>query len=237
MKIEILSDIHISHSGFGLKPVEDVDLLIVAGDISNGFNLNLFNKFKKRCSAYKEVIYITGNHEYYECDYNWVNKNIKFCFENSNIHFLNNEFVMINGIKFIGSTCWTHIPEHLRYKIQNVMNDYDCIRYMDKLLTCNVTNMFNNIATEYLEKEINENSIVITHHAPSQMSCPDEFKGDYKNVAYCNNYENLILDKKPKFWFHGHIHDNSDYMIGDTRIICNPYGYYKRDFERKIIEI
>ena len=37
---------------------------------------------------------------------------------------------------------------------------------------------------------------------------------------------NLIL-KYPniKLWCHGHIHQSKDYMIGNTRIICNPRGY------------
>ena len=24
---------------------------------------------------------------------------------------------------------------------------------------------------------------------------------------------------------HGHIHSQQDYMIGDTRVVCNPRGY------------
>ena len=38
-----------------------------------------------------------------------------------------------------------------------------------------------------------------------------------------------------KLWIHGHVHNNFDYMIGDTRVICNPRGYemYQENFEFK----
>jgi hypothetical protein len=28
-----------------------------------------------------------------------------------------------------------------------------------------------------------------------------------------------------KLWTHGHTHELFDYMIGDTRVVCNPRGY------------
>jgi len=32
-----------------------------------------------------------------------------------------------------------------------------------------------------------------------------------------------------KLWIHGHTHDSFDYNIGDTRVVCNPVGYYKEN--------
>jgi len=28
-----------------------------------------------------------------------------------------------------------------------------------------------------------------------------------------------------KLWVHGHTHDPYDYVIGETRVVCNPRGY------------
>ena len=28
-----------------------------------------------------------------------------------------------------------------------------------------------------------------------------------------------------KLWIHGHTHGSRDYMLGQTRVICNPRGY------------
>ena len=38
------------------------------------------------------------------------------------------------------------------------------------------------------------------------------------------------MPKPPKLWIHGHMHNRSDYMIGDTRIVCNPRGYAGHDW-------
>ena len=46
---------------------------------------------------------------------------------------------------------------------------------------------------------------------------------------YVKNYPLTPCDvtsgKNIKAWCHGHIHSNSDYYIGETNILCNPYGY------------
>ena len=43
-------------------------------------------------------------------------------------------------------------------------------------------------------------------------------------------------------WVHGHTHERYDYMIGSTRVVCNPRGYIKYEeiantFELKVVEI
>jgi len=45
-----------------------------------------------------------------------------------------------------------------------------------------------------------------------------------------------------KLWIHGHTHESFDYMVGDTRIVCNPRGYigYEQcadDFKLKFVEV
>ena len=68
--------------------------------------------------------------------------------------------------------------------------------------------------------------IVVTHHAPSAKSIDIVYETDKANGSYASNLENFILDHPNiKLWCHGHIHSQSDYMIGDCRVICNPRGY------------
>jgi len=45
-----------------------------------------------------------------------------------------------------------------------------------------------------------------------------------------------------KLWTHGHTHEEFDYMVGTTRVVCNPRGYinYENradDFKLKYVEI
>jgi hypothetical protein len=46
------------------------------------------------------------------------------------------------------------------------------------------------------------------------------------NGCYHSSLEEFILDRPQiKLWTHGHTHYAFDYVIGDTRIVCNPRGY------------
>ena len=43
--------------------------------------------------------------------------------------------------------------------------------------------------------------------------------------AFVSDLSALIEAHRPALWVHGHVHNSSDYRIGDTRIVCNPHGY------------
>jgi hypothetical protein len=47
------------------------------------------------------------------------------------------------------------------------------------------------------------------------------------NGAYYSELSDFI-ESHPQIllWTHGHMHDPSDYVIGSTRVVCNPRGYY-----------
>jgi hypothetical protein len=70
--------------------------------------------------------------------------------------------------------------------------------------------------------------VIITHHAPTSVSIADHYKHDrLMNGAYYSDLSDFILDHPQiKYWTHGHMHNSSDYMVGDCRVICNPRGYF-----------
>jgi hypothetical protein len=46
------------------------------------------------------------------------------------------------------------------------------------------------------------------------------------NGGYTSDLVEFILDRPQiKLWTHGHTHEQFDYMIGSTRVVCNPRGY------------
>jgi Icc-related predicted phosphoesterase len=86
--------------------------------------------------------------------------------------------------------------------------------------------------------------VVVTHHAPTALSIAECYKGDtLMNGAFQSNLIDFILDKPQiKLWTHGHMHNVSNYMIGETRVVCNPRGYIGHEqralnFELKYFEI
>jgi Icc-related predicted phosphoesterase len=73
--------------------------------------------------------------------------------------------------------------------------------------------------------------IVVVHHAPSSLSIAERFKADtLMNGAFYSALDDFI-EARPqiKLWFHGHMHNNSNYWIGSTRVVCNPRGYIEHE--------
>ena len=86
--------------------------------------------------------------------------------------------------------------------------------------------------------------VVVGHHTPSHQSChPRYAKDDLMNGGYHSDLSEFILDRPGiKLWTHGHTHELFDYMIGVTRVVCNPRGYigYEQladDFKLKVVEL
>ena len=86
--------------------------------------------------------------------------------------------------------------------------------------------------------------VVCTHHTPSFQSCHDYYKHDQvMNGAY-HSHLDFFIENHPqiKLWIHGHTHNRFDYVIGETRIVCNPRGYIRHEsiansFVPKVIDV
>lgn len=69
--------------------------------------------------------------------------------------------------------------------------------------------------------------VVVTHHTPSWQSCHEKYVHDrVMNGAFHTELGDYIAYRPQiKLWVHGHTHDDFDYEIGTTRVVCNPRGY------------
>jgi predicted phosphodiesterase len=78
-----------------------------------------------------------------------------------------------------------------------------------------------------IEGKFDEKFVVVGHHAPSKQSTHPRYQHDtLMNGAYSSSLDEFILDHPQiKLWTHGHTHEDFDYMLGTTRIFCNPRGY------------
>lgn len=241
MKVKILSDIHLEHFvACQTLPVGIGDVLVLAGDIlcaknltKNGYLKEVYLQFLNECSKnYDKVLYVKGNHEFYGYNYEGTKKKI-IEYLPSNVHLLDNDTITIGNWNFIGFTFWTDFRCENALEMMEAecnMNDYNSIRIGSnyRKLRADDTLKFHKESKEYLLnqlKVIQDNVFVISHHAPSYQSVPQEFK-KHANGAYCSNLDDLILNHPQiKYWCHGHTHTPFDYNIGNCRVICNPHGY------------
>jgi Icc-related predicted phosphoesterase len=95
-----------------------------------------------------------------------------------------------------------------------------------------------------IEGKFDQKFVVVGHHAPSKLSTHARYRHDtLMNGAYSTSLDEYIIDHPQiKLWTHGHTHEDFDYMLGSTRIVCNPRGYINHEeradrFELKTVEI
>jgi Icc-related predicted phosphoesterase len=257
--VTIMSDLHLEF--YTLKNIPKGDILILAGDIFIAAHMHKFHtdarsrsekkKYEKFCkeelSKYKHILYVKGNHEHYQGNFENTSSILKeyLSLHAPNLTLLDNESIIIVGVKFIGSSCWStygcNTAKHMI--IQEGMNDCHVIKtqlssdddYTDEFTHKIHGRKFNVFdinkehekSIKYIENELeaanNLPCIVITHHAPSYMSLMESRNMD---DAYCSNQHKLIEKYKPKMWIHGHTHDTKKYKINETIIISNQRGYF-----------
>ncbi|QEN03351.1 phosphoesterase [Thiospirochaeta perfilievii] len=232
MKIQILSDLHLE---FDYREYEfsNCDLLILAGDIYSGTKGVEWIKNKVTNIP---VIYVMGNHEYYNNYFPSLLDKCKEIAKESNIHVLENESITINNITFHCATLWTDFElfnnsSIAQFECERCMNDYHCIRLdtNSSKLRADITRQIHHQTKKWLNKSLTESktdkNIVITHHAPTIHSIATRFKDSLLSTGFASNLEDLIINKEPNLWVHGHVHDAIDCYVGKTRILCNPCGY------------
>ncbi len=245
MRIQIISDLH-QEFGFLELTFDQADVVVIAGDVNLGVK---GIEWILRTIADVPVIYVLGNHEYYKGSYPKTLNAIKTVAIDSNVHVLENKAVTIGDVTFQGATLWTDFALMGDSRTngslcQSKMNDYKMIRRdpsYSKLRSID-TYLIHQQSLKWLQTSLEttatEKNIVVTHHAPSPKSVPQEFRDDIISAAYASNLEPFILKHQPHFWIYGHIHQPSQYEIGSTKVICNPVGYINEPyngFEKNLV--
>jgi hypothetical protein len=117
------------------------------------------------------------------------------------------------------------------WQLKQKMNDFKKIRRLGKQLFPEDLAVEFDKTTKFIRAELSKGGqcVVITHHAPSFRSVPEQFKNDIiTNGAYASTLDELILDHENiVMWCHGHMHNTSYYFIGNILVLCNPRGYPK----------
>ena len=267
MKIKLVSDLHLEFSDINIQNTDNCDVLILGGDICVAQDLHdhpelvnssdqaaiaagtglgrrqqaaqRYRDFFKRCSfQFPHVIYIMGNHEFYNGKFfagiDYMRKELA---KYPNIYMLEQDTKIIDDVTFVGATLWTDMNKGdplTMHAIEGMMNDFRIIRNDKRSFAAmsardvadrhaRTLAYFRSVLAEQHDRKF----VVVGHHTPSFQSCHPMYGNDtLMNGGYHSDLSEFILDHPQiKLWTHGHTHHPFDYVIGETRIVCNPRGY------------
>ena len=265
MKIAYCSDLHLEFEisskrsnipkllSTGLPNTCNAKVLILAGDIicsefiKHGYADAFFHLLSQQ---YESILYVFGNHEYYKGYFTEDVEIVKSRLSRwQNIHVLDGNYIEIDGISFFGATLWTNFKNedpNVMYAASRSMNDYNCImRDSIDYYTISPDDILNKHKLDLIAmKNVlskNNPAIVISHHAPSLSSIYERYKTINNaciNYCYYSDLDYLFYDYPSIIaWFHGHCHNNSDYMINNSRILCNPRGYIGQELQANTFNV
>jgi len=214
------------------------NILTLAGDTSTGLKGLLWAVDLLKTYPELHIIYVLGNHCQWRTNQtksieSCIRKHKEFSDKHERLHFLENDSVVINDIRFIGACLWSDYnrnnPSSI-YLAEQAMNDYKYIRHNNGLsrFTPYKAMQLHKESKKYIFDTLNnskEKCIVITHMKPYASST------DYLSGAYESELRNELVDciNPPIIWQYGHTHKYDDttfdFPNGSTRFLSNCYGY------------
>jgi predicted phosphohydrolase len=227
MKLQLVSDLHTEfydHPLSMLKHLEfspDLDILLLPGDITVPAVRG--EKKTREVLEYlsgkaRTVLFTTGNHEYYRGRRETVHALLEAILP-KNFVWLQNTEATVEGQHFFGGTMWFPDAPHNRM-YEDQLSDFLVIREF-KTWVYEENRRFNDAA----RRLVTDKTIVLTHHIPAYRVVAPVFQGDSLNRFFVSEMTDLILSRKPPLWVYGHTHLPGDSVIGETRVVCHPYGY------------
>lgn len=84
---------------------------------------------------------------------------------------------------------------------------------------------------EYFKRNnITKPVVIVTHHVPTPYGVMPEFKHDPISAAFASDVRDLVYEyPQIRLWAYGHTHTPHQYIIGNCRFVCNPFGYYNEN--------
>ena len=258
MKIRILSDLHLEFCDYEIEPL-DIDaqsVLVLAGDtgplrpkIASARVEALVRDASERFLA---VIFICGNHEFYNGVWPTERRNFMARGFPANVHILERESVTLEddkgAVTFFGATLWSNFENGDPFSMHDVqmgLADYRAIfteglpDHYGRLpnITPQSILSYHRETIDWLMDAVpaaraqGDRTVLVTHHAMSEQSVHPRWKNNPINGGFVSAEESVLIYTKPDLAIHGHTHDGFDYIVGGQngepaiRVVANPRGY------------
>ncbi len=267
MNIQLLSDLHLeSNPHFRARPLPGADLLVLAGDIGSYQNESLLGRLNISDFGLASfsplpvsqggagwptpVFFLPGNHEYDGLDFDETHVRLRETCERLGMVWLERETVVLQGVRFVGSTLWADfdalsvdkartgditLTEQLkaREKAFRAANFYlkknHAFRGGQPMLAADVREeglKSQAWLRQALALPFDGPTVVVTHFAPSLLSAEPRYGLAPGTAGFCNSLDELL--PLASLWLHGHLHCAIDYVKHGCRVVANPLGYARK---------
>jgi hypothetical protein len=254
VKIQLMSDLHLeSQPGVRPRPAAGAELLVLAGDIGSyqqgslmtddDFGLAQFSPLRDWPVP---VLYVPGNHEYDNLDFDATHARLRATCERLGIQWLEREELVLGRVRFLGTTLWADFDAlalqpgrpapgpaellKLRHKAFRAANYYlekaAAMRHgkpmlapewREQALVCQAW------LGAALERPFDGSTVVVTHFAPSLRSADPRYGLRPGTAGFCNSLDHWL--PQAQLWLHGHLHCQNDYVAHGCRVVANTLGY------------
>ncbi len=234
LRLHVLSDLHVEFAAFEPPPV-DVDAVVLAGDIALGTE---GVELARRWSGGRPVLFVAGNHEYYRHALPALTGELKAAAAGSDVHVLENDEVVLDGVRFLGCTLWSDFMAAGADELERSMavggrllNDYGLIAWSEdgRALRPQDTRDLHLASRDWLAERLatphDGPTVVITHHAPLVRVRPSAPVARALVGAFASDLSELMTADRAALWIYGHTHRAADFEVNGTRVLSNPRGY------------
>ena len=259
MTIDILSDLHLDFHLKSEVPLTEKrvkhfcdvvfenrksDTLIIAGDIGH-YNWQNYEVLKYLSeNYYKHIVCVLGNHDYYLINESQAKKYNRNSFERvddlrlllnsiDNVHCLNGDVVVIDGVRFGGCDGWYDgsYYRHFSYGYGDSILSLWKSNMNDAKLIFGIVDFYELAGAEKKKiKEIyKECDVMITHVSPSSLHEDLHEDKQYQRLTafYTFDGSEYLEETTAKYWVYGHMHKGIDYVRDGVKCVTAALGYPK----------
>jgi len=234
VRLHVISDLHVEFAAFEFPEVE-ADALVLAGDVAPGA---AGVQLAARWSDGRPVLFVAGNHEYYRHALPALTERMRALTSKSNVHVLENDEVVLGGVRFLGCTLWSDFlaagQDELARSMEvcgRLLNDYEVITWSEgeRPLEPGDTLALHEGSRRWLAERLaaphDGPTVVVTHHVPLVPELPESPVHRALAGAFVSDLSGLMGAERVALWIHGHLHRTGDAIVAGTRVLSNPRGY------------
>uniref|UniRef100_A0A6B2LCM3 Calcineurin-like phosphoesterase domain-containing protein n=1 Tax=Arcella intermedia TaxID=1963864 RepID=A0A6B2LCM3_9EUKA len=195
--------------------------LALLGDIGQPKKPNYKQFLLKQAQRFQKVFVLAGNHEFF--NHSWAecrNDIEQICASHPNLVFMDRRSVIVDHVKFVGATLWSHVSDSAGPGTEKRWNDYTQIGVFESGKKRNIkytdTNQWYKDDLKYIKEEISTSKhpvVVLTHHCPlfSSPGCATDLSSVMKSPVAA--------------WCYGHTHQSTNLFKKKVRVLSNQLGY------------